>query len=473
MNDAVLNLVRGVRFPEYRREHDSAGSSLRVLTGRLRQAYYDAAPMREDVYTTPFGGPIGDSIGPWPEFVLRGLPCQKSKQGYCTPCFYSRMPQVSSSVEKVYESLIDQVAYILHNFDGLVVRNQFGPVAWPGRAARKPVAFVLTPTGSFFDKIEFPLHVRNRILEMLLDHSRRIDCPFAVYIETHAEHFLSASKHREFAKTTSLLKKLNARVLFGYESSNPFVRNVLYNKSLKQQTFLTAVNRARDAGLGVGAFAFVGVSPLNDIEILCDAIETLGFLQSRRIAPVVMFPNVQPYTIQELLFLYHALNLPEPRTILEVVRHLITALPDCDDGTMDPWLIADPGGGPPSPKYTIFANRGACVTCAECTRLIYRALVELRLTRDRRAFLTTDELLSTCQCATDYHELLRKQAGDTPALEQRMNRMIETVRDKVDDYVSVMRPELNNLDNYAAFQDSVPRHGEPDEPAAQLKAGLL
>ena len=173
------------------------------------------------------------------------------------------MPQVACSATKIYESLIEQVNYILCNFDALVTRNQWGPVSWPDPGPMNaPVAFVLTPTGSFFDEIEFPLYVRNQILTMLAKHSSNMNSPFALHVETHAEHFLTASESpEEFNETISLLKRLNGRVLFGFESINPFVRNVLYNKFLEEAVFLNAVNLRRTNGLGVGAFAFAGINP--------------------------------------------------------------------------------------------------------------------------------------------------------------------------------------------------------------------
>ena len=263
----LLELASGVRFPEPDKAwQDDVSSRLKKATIDLRRAYYHACPVRDAVYRTPFGGPVGDSIGPWPEFILRGLPCQKSKKGCCTPCFYSRIPQVNLPVAHVHESLIDQAAHIITNFGSLVLANQAGPVAFrrpPGPGAGEPpVALVLTPTGSFFDAIEFPFSIRMRILRMLSEHSTALARPFVVHIETHAEDYLYALEPRhEMDEAITELARLHGRIIFGFESSNTFVRNVLYNKYLDTHTFEDATTHAQGTGLGVGAFVFIGINP--------------------------------------------------------------------------------------------------------------------------------------------------------------------------------------------------------------------
>lgn len=329
----IIELAKKIQFPRgaLEKEHEIK-STLRSISKKLRDAYYKEAPIRPNVYLTPFGGPIGDSIGPWPEFILRGLPCQKSKQGCCTPCFYSRMPQVDCFESEIYKSLVNQVKYVIHNFDSLVVRNQWGPVAWPDSiedSNRSPLALVVTPTGSFFDEYEFPFHVRKEILSLLAEHSKKIGRPIALHIESHAEHFLkSAENQQNFNETIKLLRDLNSRIIFGFESSNEYVRNVLYNKFLPKNSFEAAVKLAKANNLPVGAFVFVGANPLIDIETISDSISTLDYLRKIKVAPVVMFHNVQQYTIQELLYLYNSHKLPDPRTVLEVVKYLVCSFPD-------------------------------------------------------------------------------------------------------------------------------------------------
>jgi len=476
----TLEFIENIQFPQpdtlWQRK---LSNLLRNATLELRRAYYKACPVRNDVYQTPFGGPITDSIGPWPEFILRGLPCQKSKKGCCAPCFYSRIPQVNLPIEKIYESLIQQTSYILDNFESYVRANQFGPVAFShaklAKVANQPLAFVLTPTGSFFDEMEFPTAIREKILRMLTEYAHRNSWTFALHIETHAEDFLYAAEEKEkFQQTISLLKKLHGRVLFGFESANDFVRNVLYNKFLDYTTFSTAITLAKQLGLGVGAFVFVGMNPLTDVEILADAVATLNCLTELKICPVLMFHNIQPYTIQELLLRYRVHRLPEPRTVLEVVHYLTTKFPAHNDGQIDTWLIADPIGGPPPPKDNIFSAKES-VTCKTCSKAIYEEIVALRTTRDIIRFTQFYEKISQCECSMKYLDLLKAQVTENKNLLERVEMMAKIVNDKLGDYISVIRPILNEAENYAVFDDAIPKEIREKKNIcfSDLKAELL
>ena len=71
----VLELIKKINFPNYITSDKRAITrSLREITLRLRDSYYHSSPKRNTVYSTPFGSSISDSIGPWTEFILRGLP---------------------------------------------------------------------------------------------------------------------------------------------------------------------------------------------------------------------------------------------------------------------------------------------------------------------------------------------------------------------------------------------------------------
>jgi len=469
----VLELIKKINFPNYiANDKRAITRPLREITLRLRDSYYHSSPKRNTVYSTPFGGSISDSIGPWPEFILRGLPCQKSKKGCCTPCFYSRMPQVNLPEEDIYKSLIKQTKYILDNFNKLVLDNQKGVVTF--EAGVNPISFVLTPTGSFFDQFEFPTKIRNQILELLNSYSKKINRNFALHIETHAEHFLIASSlPTEFNSTIHLLKKLNSKILFGFESRNNFVRNILYNKYLDINTFENAVELAKSKGIGVGAFVFIGINPLTDVEIIADAIHTLNYLKDKDISPILMFHNVQPYTIQELLYIYHAHKMLEPRTLLEIIYYLLKLFPDDNKKLIDPWLIADPIGGPPPPQYHIF-NSGNKITCEKCSKLIHSSIVQLRKTRNRSEFFKTYDKLLNCECSEKYFGLLENQIRYNNELLQRTKDMVGFAERRLDDYVNVIRPIINPAETYDQFNEPYELKVEKSiNRLALLKADLL
>ncbi|MCL0058671.1 hypothetical protein M1O47_03220 [Dehalococcoidia bacterium] len=285
-----------------------------------------------------------------------------------------------------------------------------------------------------------------------------------------------AAQYKEmFDEVVKLLKALHARVLFGFESSNDFIRNILYNKYLNEESFKSAIKIARDNDLPVGAFVFVGINPLNDVEVLADALSTLKYLRETEITPVVMFHNVQQYTIQELLYLYNEHKLPDPRTVLEIIKNLVLLFPDKPQARIDSWLFADPVGGPPAPKYNIFSARQRC-TCTQCSSSIYNAIVLLRQTRDAEAFCDEYRRLSQCECAKTFETLLCDQQESAPPLQQRTGQIVELSKNKYPDYISVIRPIINEVEGFALFKDNVPRYGDIFDPAVkgpELKAELL
>ena len=150
-------------------------------------------------------------------------------------------------------------------------------------------------------------------------------------------------------------------------------------------------------------------------------------------------------------------------------------IPDNRIAKIDPWLIADPVGGPPPPRYNIFTNKKQ-VTCPHCTEEIYHAVVQLRLTRQVDAFLKTYSDLSSCSCAASYETLLREQLVDNTSLAHRIAEMIETAKGKLTDYITTIRPIINEVEEFDLFKDNVPRYGQLNDPAIngpQLKAELL
>ena len=271
-----------------------------------------------------------------------------------------------------------------------------------------------------------------------------------------------------------LLRHLNARVLFGFESSTEFVRNVLYNKYLPGDDFERAVQTIKHSKLGVGAFVFTGINPLSDIETIADAKATLDYLRAKNITPVVMFHNVQPYTIQELLFSYKTHRLPEPRTVLEILSYLVLRFPESTSGMIDSWLIADPVGGPPPPKHNIFGAVG-CTTCRQCSNAIHSAIVSLRTTRNIDAFIRTYTQLCSCECAARYADQLESQLKDNQTLSARVEAMKGQILGKLSDFINVLRPIINQTEDYSVFDDplgdDVPAAHDVDYP--RLKAELL
>lgn len=429
--------IKNITFPETNVSHNE---NFRKITARLREHYYKNTEELENTYKEPYGEHITESIGGWPEFILKGFACKKSKKGYCSPCFYSKLPSFDKlKTQDVYDSLLDQTKYILDNFEEIVEKKQISPINYPDNYHNsKPISFVLTPTGSFFCEYEFPSRLRNEILNLLLEHSNNIQKPFTLHLETHAKDFISFQERdpATFRSTISILQKLNARILFGFESANNYVRNKLYNKNLKKDDFEKASNIVINNQLGAGAFVFIGLSPLNDVELIVDAVNTIDYLNLKSISPILMFSNIQPYTITEMLYLngYENYKLPEPRTIIEIIKYLLENERDKNHGLIDSWFIADPIGGPPPPKYNLFSAKNK-ITCNKCSGLIYEAIRELRETKNKKSFFDTYDMVNKCDCTQKYKEML-DNSMNIENLSNRVKKMGNFIEKNIDSYLA-------------------------------------
>lgn len=377
------------------------------ITKKMRSTAYQCGSIQSESDAIPFGGSIRESIGPFPEFILKGRFCLRSLKGLCSPCFYSRLPVHKIDEKQFDEGYLSQVKYILDNFQELVVKNQVGLVAY-NRLISKPLyGMVCTPTGSYFDEREYPVNIRKEILKMLIDAMNEHDCEIALHIESHAIDVIKYFKSPD-EEELDLLHQLHARVLLGFESINDFSRNVLYSKGLSIDDFEKAVCLLKENGMYVGAFVFAGLFSYTDKESIDDSKQSLIYLKDKGISPALMFSNTQTYTIPDVLLKYEKFKLLDPRTVALIVKETIDIF-GCDmDKEIDPWFIADPKGGPPDPSVHIF-NAKTSTTCSVCANKIYNAIENLRITKNKEAFLKMLDEISHCNCASDYNALIQSQ----------------------------------------------------------------
>lgn len=443
---------------------------LKQVTKEMRNKYYDLCPVIYHGYNVPFGGSIAESIGPFPEFILRGKRCRKSKEGCCAPCFYSRMPYANLQKNDVNNSYLQQVDYVIDNFDELVLNNQKSSEAFRDVNARegylRPVEFVLTPTGSFFDPKEFDIDVRLQSLRKLLKFSEVRNLQLSLFIESHARDFFEAEYDSAYNETIEILKKLNTTIIFGFESSNAITRNVLYNKNLNLSLFEKAIERAHAERLRSGAFVFSGAFPMTNKEVVDDNISTFLYLRKLGVIPVVMFINIQPYTIHEMLYDFGHNNLIEPWTIAQVIMSLIDIFGAYKVGNRYNWLYADPIGGPPPPRVNIFHN-ALKDTGKSCSESIYHAMHSLRMDGDVNKFRNNIDELKRKKC---YEKYIAKVEDENKIgnLDSRIDSMFENVLKRKDDYLKILRPMRNQFEEMAVFYDY-----DVDTELRAIKAELL
>lgn len=371
------------------------------LSKNLRIQYYVKHKNESCIFDTPHGinGTLTESIGAWPEFIFRGTFCKRTFNGFCSPCFYSQFPISQKATDEVYENMIrNQFDYVVDNFKNIVVKRQYGT------SEDGNVKFVLTPTGSYFDENEFPQKLRIEMLNKIDYAANKYGVKAFLHIECHCKDWNALDKQTDDTKKEiMLLRKLNAKLLFGFESADDYVRNVLYNKNLSMNEFVAACDSAQEENLKVGAFVFAGLFSMNDALTIEDTCSSIDFIINRGITPVLMFQNIQQHTITDLLFRTNHISLIEPFTVMEIVLHLIKCVVSARD--ID-WLIADPKGGPPVPEYNIFDC--AKVTSKENADRIYKMICELRLSRNTDAFVEQAMELKYMDNYKDYCSFLEK-----------------------------------------------------------------
>jgi len=414
---------------------------VKKTTKGLRSDYYRLNGIQTVKDSVPFGGNIRESIGPFPEFILKGRFCKRSGKGLCSPCFYSRLPEHSlDSNDEFDKGYIEQVDYIIGHFDELVIGKQAGKVAFPVEGKKNVIGMVCTPTGSYFDNEEYPLATRKTNLNKIAQKAKELDLAIAFHIESHADdvtqYFQSPNKEE-----LELLKFLNARILLGFESIDDFSRNVVYAKDLKISTFLEAATILKNNGFPVGAFVFAGLFSYTDYETIEDVTKSLLFLKEKGISPVLMFANTQKYTIPDVLSGGKKYKLVDARTVLEIVKTMIDIFSADMNGSIDPWFIADPIGGPPEPKSHIFISEDN-TSCNKCSNDIYNLIEELRITKNTKAFLAGYKEINDCKCKLKYYALLQKDKIiiNNQKIEERTRILLDYTNNMRDLYVLIANP---------------------------------
>jgi radical SAM enzyme (TIGR01210 family) len=407
----------------------------------LRSGYYRLHGIQTIEDSIPFGGSIRESIGPFPEFILKGRFCKRSARGLCSPCFYSRLPEHSlNSNDEFDKGYLKQVDHIIERFDTLVLNNQIGKIAFPVESEKRVIGMVCTPTGSYFDKEEYPLTIRKENLKKIARKAGELNRSIALHIESHANDVIEYFQSPDIEEL-ELLKCLNARILLGFESIDEFSRNVIYVKDLKLEAFLEAVTILRNYNFPVGAFVFAGLFPYTDYETIEDVTKSLLFLKEKGIPPVLMFANTQKYTIPDVLYAGKRYKLVDARTVLEIVRKMIDIFSTDMNGSIDPWFIADPKGGPPEPKSHIFIS-GDNSVCADCSNRIYELIEELRITKNTDAFLDGYNEVNNCKCRLNYDALIQKNKITTKNqnIEERTRILLDYADNMLESYLLIENP---------------------------------
>lgn len=430
-------------------------SRIRLITKRLREEYYATGTQEDRVVSKePSQLNAKQGLGNFPAFYLEGNHCEKSDCGNCTNCFYSQY----YSEEANDEEIKDQCDYVLDHFDELVLREQYGKNEFPesekSYSGTKPIFMTFSPTGSFYSDKEFPKGVRVEFLRKLVEKSRELGRDIVLHIEAHAQDVLKQEEYILSSEESELLRQLHAKCILGFESSNEWSRNVLYNKSLSLEKFEKAVGILKKAGIEAGAFVFSGLMTHTDMEAKNDMLQSVRYLKNLDVFPVLMFANCQSWTIPDLLIQTENARLQEPFTVLDTVYDAMNILTENGTTNAGYYLIPEPVDGPPYPEKNIFFNRRhdiAEITNVDCI-LSHKILSDFRADRNIEKFKMSWEGFRTNNPNYQmYVQRMEKTEHQKKTLEERLTGVLETVINNFEQYVE-LRTEKDKEEEKAASE---------------------
>jgi uncharacterized Fe-S cluster-containing MiaB family protein len=385
------------------------------ISRALRTAHFESSDKingtrSKPLHGHPCDGIVAGSLGAFPEFILPTFPCKKTMQGFCFPCFFSKVEMSRASSDDIYNSFEIQTKYIIDNFDEQVMKCQLR--SDQSTKALWDVTLCFASNGSLFSDSETTQEGRYHAFKMLYDEIKKRNLTSLVYIETCADdylHFLDDSEESD--KLMPILQKLNVVVLCGFESAQDFTRDVLYTKSLKLWDFEKVVKRNKEHGLQTGAFLYTGFHSMTQNEIIIDLVKSLCYLLKLDAVPVIMIPKLHDFTFPDLLYQYGNYNIIDPYTVLniaEIVAWITNIIPV--PSKKDKWMMSDLLDDIPI-SSTSFLNNKDKIVCMVCATKIRDVLQIVRSNMDYSLFKSAEDQVKNCEnkCHERYLQYLNSE----------------------------------------------------------------
>jgi|GEM_PF-511107 len=372
----------------------------REISSNLRKAHFQSSNKlhgirREPLVGHPRSGVVAGSLGAFPEFILPTFPCEKTMQGFCSPCFFSKVHMSDSTRDMIYKSFEIQTRFIVDNFDEQVIKCQLR--LDPETKTLWDVTLCFASNGSLFSNLETTPDGRFNSFKMLCDEISRRNLSSLVYIETCADDYVRFLDSDEAKELVPILQKINTVILCGFESAQDFTRDVLYAKALELSDFEEVLLRNRELGLQTGAFLYTGFHSMTQIEIIADLLKSLCYLLVRDVIPVLMIPKLHDFTLPDMLYRYDYYNIIDPYTILTITE--ITAWMTSVFSVplkKDRWLMSDLFDDIP-PSNTSFFTNGKNILCPSCTTVIRDTLQNIRASMDYDMFAIAKSSVMSCE----------------------------------------------------------------------------
>lgn len=387
----------------------------------------------DSLHVGPLG--IGEERGPCVYFVGKGR-CVPHDNGFCTSCGYNflplpkidEIPWLKSQFANYQESMtswqkgIDQTE-----------REDIWIPAFEKKLSSGPRVVIVTGfLGSFLSNAECSPSAREWLLKSFIGDFEDRSLSPQVYFEVRAEDVIRARNDHELEKLAPFFKILSARFILGFESSDDFVRNVIYCKGLGLNAFENAVRTLQEVGFGTNAFVFLGNHSMGDTETLADVQETLYYLKEKNTPPVIMTPSITPASLNAVLKFAGKYRYPDPRTYLEILRTAIRLFPFDPNSDHYPFMTSL-GGGPPTPPEWMMdsPDMSTCTSCAEKIKLAARKFL---YNFDQEEFAVQTAAVDLCPCYNRYRERLEEEKS-WPPLISRVRQNVALAEKYKDDYI--------------------------------------
>ena len=370
------------RHESFNNDDEALLATGRALSRKLRARRLLLENIREPLQELPTKPDIFFEQAPnglYPIVAFRTVPCDNYIKGYCHPCSYSARSYPSNlSGDEINRALLKQFDWLIDNFDAVCLQHADGNLKGyrlHNHLAKPSYMLQLAGMSSFFSDMEMPPLMRKTILERLVAFQERKNINLHVMLETRPEHLVTANDKGELSALSSLLQRLNAVVNMGFEAHDDFLRNVVFAKKLQLALFERAVSVAKQFCLDPGIFLFAGGFILTIAEILAEMRKNLAYLHDLSLFANVMVPNIQQYTLPDVLYEAGIYSLPEPYFLLDLLEILADFEPDRPNPvTPFNWFI---GGlvADPAPRMTIM-NHARRKTSERVTQAIENCLHE-------------------------------------------------------------------------------------------------
>lgn len=196
--------------------------------------------------------------------------CRFSAGGSCSMCNYGYGQQPDGN------RLLDELHKILTTYEGCID------------------TILLGASGSFLDKNEIPLSLRDRILQTV--YQRKIP---HIIIETHYKSISADVLNR----ISQLLPDRKIELEVGLETVNPWIGEHILNKQIDLPVFEDMIAAIHHCGMTVTVNLLLGIPFYTEAAQLLDTKASIQWALSKRADYIIVFPlNIHPYTLFEWLY---------------------------------------------------------------------------------------------------------------------------------------------------------------------------